>query len=59
MIELKLTNEEAGDLKDVLTSYLSELRMEISDTDKYEFRQELKKKEKFLADLLDRIKGFS
>jgi len=56
MIELKLTNEEATNLKDVLTNYVSDLRMEIADTDKFEFREELKKKKKFLVDLIDRIR---
>ena len=55
MINLKLTNEEAEELKDVLTSYVSELRMEIADTDKYEFRETLKQKEKFLKDVMSRL----
>jgi len=55
MIDLKLTNEEAEELKDVLTSYVSELRMEIADTDKYEFRETLKQKEKFLKDVMSRL----
>lgn len=55
MIDMKLTNEEAEELKDVLTSYVSELRMEIADTDKYEFRENLKRKEKFLKDLISRL----
>lgn len=57
MIDLKLTNEEAANLKEVLTSYVSDLRMEIADTDKYEFREGLKKKEKFLNDLVGRLSG--
>lgn len=55
MIDLKLTNEEVEDLKDVLTSYVSDLRMEIADTDKFDFREGLKKKEKFLKDLIGRL----
>jgi LPS O-antigen subunit length determinant protein (WzzB/FepE family) len=57
MIDLKLTNEEAAELQNVLTSYVSELRMEIADTDKYEFREGLKNKEKFLKDLIGRLRG--
>ena len=57
MIDLKLTNEEAENLKEVLTSYVSDLRMEIANTDKYEFRENLKKKEKFLKDLIGRLTG--
>ncbi len=55
MIELKLTNEEADMLKDVLTSYVSDLRMEIADTDKFDFREGLKKRETFLKDLISRL----
>lgn len=57
MIDLKLTNEEAEDLKGVLESYVSDLRMEIADTDKLEFRESLKKREKFLKDLIGRLSG--
>lgn len=55
MIDLKLTNEEAEELKDVLTSYVSDLRMEIADTDSYEFRETLKKKKNFLNDLISKL----
>ena len=55
MIDLKFTNEEAAELKDVLTSYVSELRMEIADTDNFEFREGLKKKENFLKELIGRL----
>jgi len=57
MIDMKLSNEEAEELKDVLTSYVSDLRMEIADTDNYEFRETLKKKEKFLKDVISRLSG--
>lgn len=57
MIDLNLTNEEAENLKEVLTSYVSDLRMEIADTDKFEFREGLKNKETFLKDLIGRLSG--
>ena len=57
MIDIKLTNEEARELTEVLTSYVSELRMEIADTEKYEFREKLKNKEKFLVELIDKLSG--
>ena len=57
MIDLKLTNEEAADLKEILASYVSDLRMEIADTDKYEFREGLKQRKKFLNDLIGRLSG--
>ena len=57
MVDLKLTNEEAEDLKEVLTSYVSDLRMEIADTDQYDFREGLKQRKKFLNDLISRLSG--
>ena len=33
MVQLVLTSEEAALLSDILTSYLSDLRMEIADTE--------------------------
>jgi hypothetical protein len=55
MIDMKLTNEEADELKAVLASYVSDLRMEIANTDQYEFRENLKTKEAFLNDLIRRL----
>ena len=57
MPDLKLTNEEAAELKEVLTSYVSDLRMEIADTDKYEFREQLKQRKKLLVNLIAKING--
>ena len=37
------------------TSYVSDLRMEIADTDKFEFREGLKKREQFLNDVIGRL----
>jgi len=48
MILLHFTQEELYMLKEILESYLSDLRMEIADTDKMDFRENLKKKENFL-----------
>lgn len=57
MIDISLTDEEAAELKAVLTSYVSDLRMEIADTEKYEFREGLKNRKKFLVDLIERLGG--
>jgi hypothetical protein len=51
-MQLNLTTEEADMLKEILTSFLSDLRMEIADTDSMDFREELKKKEILLKRLL-------
>ncbi len=43
-IELELTPEEISIFKDVLENCISDLRMEITDTDKQEYREVLKSK---------------
>ncbi|MEW6488778.1 MAG: hypothetical protein AB1578_12810 [Thermodesulfobacteriota bacterium] len=57
MIRIELTEAEAATLQDVLESYLSDLRMEIADTDRMEFREELKAKKKVVADVMGRLAG--
>ncbi|MGA1824036.1 MAG: hypothetical protein ACMUIP_05165 [bacterium] len=52
MVEISLTSQEAWVLKEILESYLSDLRMEIADTDKMDFRDGLKKREEFLKKLI-------
>lgn len=55
MIQLDLTSEELGMLKAVLQSYISDLRMEIADTDSLDFRNQLKAKEQVLTKVMERI----
>jgi hypothetical protein len=55
MAQLTLNNDETEMLKEVLVNYLSDLRMEIADTDLQEFREGLKAKEVFLKDLINRL----
>jgi hypothetical protein len=55
MIRIELTESEAATLQDVLDSYLSDLRMEIADTDRMDFREELKKRKTVLEDVLGRL----
>ena len=52
MTTLNLTQEQAETLKETLASYLSDLRLEIADTEKLEFRENLKKKEAILKEIL-------
>jgi LPS O-antigen subunit length determinant protein (WzzB/FepE family) len=52
---LNLSSEQAETLAQVLEDYISDLRMEIADTDSQEFRDDLKKKELFLKDLLRQL----
>lgn len=55
MTTLNLSTEQAETLKDTLTSYVSNLRMEIAGTDKFDFRQSLKQKEVTLKEILEML----
>ncbi len=57
MINLDLTNEEKDILAMVLESYLSDLRMEIADTDSMDFRESLKKRKDVLNKVLETLKS--
>lgn len=52
-MQFDLNKEEVEMLHEILTSYLSDLRMEIADTDSMDFREELKKREVLLKRLLN------
>lgn len=56
MIQLDITVEEKEILMEVLESYLSDLRMEIADTDNKDFREELKTRKAALKKVLDVLK---
>ena len=55
MPTLNLSSEQAETLARVLEDYVSDLRMEVANTDSQEFRDDLKKKELFLKDLLRQL----
>jgi len=55
MIQLTLTDTEASTLCDILMSYLSDLRMEIADTEQIDFRNRLKQDEVFIKKLLETL----
>jgi hypothetical protein len=57
MINLELTKEENDILTMVLESYLSDLRMEIADTDSMDFRESLKKRKDVLKKVLETLQG--
>jgi hypothetical protein len=57
MTRLELTSQEATLLAQALETYLSDLRMEIADTDRHEFREELKRQEETLRSLMERLRG--
>lgn len=53
MPHLDLSNEERELLSDLLTSTIKDLGYEISNTDDYDFRSDLKKR----RDALNKLKG--
>lgn len=57
MIQLNLTQEEASILKDLLEDYLSDLRMEVADTDMQDFRDRLKQEEATIKKILGTLGG--
>jgi hypothetical protein len=57
MVQLTLTAEETAMLGEMLASYLSDVRMEIADTDAMDFREHLKQREVFLKKLLQELPG--
>src|SRR5438094_7793319 len=56
MARIDLKPEEARMLREVLESYLSDLRMEIAGTESVSFRENLKKTEAFLKELIPRLR---
>ena len=56
-MERSLNLEELSCLEDVLREYLSDLRTEIHDTDDYDFKSRLKRKEQVLKGLLVKIES--
>jgi hypothetical protein len=50
-----MTQEEALVLKETLDSFLSDLRMEIADTDRMDFREQLKHRKALLMKVLESL----
>ena len=55
MVRVELTAEEAEDFRAIMESYLSDLRMEIVDTDGDDFRKMLKKRKNLVGKLLKQL----
>jgi len=55
MINLTLSQSQASDLRHALSRYLSDLSMEIADTDSKDYREGLKKRRESLKSLLDQL----
>ena len=55
MVQIEMTREEALVLKETLDSFLSDLRMEIADTDRMDFREHLKHRKAVLMKVLESL----
>jgi hypothetical protein len=56
-MQLTLTQEDAALLREILESTLSDLRMEIRETDSQAFRAELRTREQLLARVIGELGG--
>jgi hypothetical protein len=54
-MQLTIDEEELRALTEVLSNYVPDLRMQIADTENFEFRQALKRHENVLKELLARL----
>ena len=55
MVQLDLSPEEKKVLEEVLTTCISNLRMEICDTDRKDFRDEIKERKELLMKIVDAL----
>ncbi len=55
MPDLRLSDDDARALREVLSSYLSDLRMEIAGTERFELREQLKNTEALLKRLIEQL----
>lgn len=56
MVKIEITPEEAEQLHSILDSYLSDLRMEIVDTEDHDFRTMLKGRRDLVQRVMDQLK---
>jgi hypothetical protein len=57
MVQLTLTDTDAATLKKALETYVSDLRMEVADTDAQDFREGLKQEESVIRRLIELLGG--
>jgi predicted RNA binding protein with dsRBD fold (UPF0201 family) len=55
MVDLKLTDDEAKMLLNLIQNYMPELEVEIHRTEEHEFREALEEKERFLREMARRL----
>lgn len=56
MAQLNLTSREVATLRHALETYLSDLRMEIADTDAQDYREGLKAEESTIERVLEQLR---
>jgi hypothetical protein len=56
VVQLTLTEKDAATLRKVLETYVSDLRMEIRDTDAHDFRDGLKQEEVAINVLIEQLR---
>ncbi len=56
MDRLHLSQQEEGELLMILERYLPDLKHEIANTDRKEFRMDLKQREVIMTELISRLK---
>ncbi len=54
-MKLDIGPKEARILKTILTNYLSDLRMEISNTERYELREAMKEEEDTVSSIIEQL----
>lgn len=59
MLDLKLTEDERLYLVNLLENDLSDLRMEIADTDNMRFKQTLRENKQKLSSIIEKLKKVS
>jgi len=57
MESLEFSQQERDMLNKIVKSYLSELRMEIADTDQLSFKKDLRKEEDMLNNLINKLQA--
>jgi hypothetical protein len=55
MISFEWNKDEANTVHNVIERYLDHLQVEITHTDKREFREALKQRDRFLRGIIDRL----
>ena len=55
MISFEWNKDEANTILNVIERYLDHLQVEIVHTDKREFREALKQRDRFLREIVDRL----